>query len=318
MVPLMPFWFFLIALAAFGAVFGSFGNVVIWRLPRGESLSNPPSRCPSCGHAIRWFDNIPIASWLVLRGRCRDCGEPISIRYPVIEALSAGAWVLAGVLYGQDLRTVFAIAFFYLLLVLSAIDLDVRRLPDPLVALMATIGVAGAIVSQVTGVRAAPLIGVGGWPSSSPLIVAIVGAALGAGLAAAIAAAYGLVRGRQGMGMGDIKLLAAIGLFLGPYVVLANVIGAAVVLVPLAFAGGTVEPAVSAHGLDDADIEDDAAPAAPTLSEADGTADPEPDDAPSLAGSAIPFGPSLAAAAVITAAWGPAAVAWYLRLAGIA
>ncbi|MRR35468.1 prepilin peptidase, partial [bacterium] len=126
----------LIALV-FGLVFGSFANVVIWRFPRGESLSAPASHCPLCERPIRWRDNIPVVSWVILRARCRDCGTPIHWRYPAVELLTALLWVLAVLKFGATPRAVMTACVFYLLVILAFIDLDVRRLPNPIVALLA-------------------------------------------------------------------------------------------------------------------------------------------------------------------------------------
>jgi len=262
-------------LGVLGLVFGSFANVVIWRFPRGESLSSPPSHCPRCGHPIRWRDNIPVVSWLLLRGRCRDCGEPISARYPLVEAASGLLWVLAGVLYGISAQTGVAVFLFYLLLVLSMVDLDTMRLPNPLVALLASAGVAGVLISQVAGIPAAPLT-----PSSwAPLPAALIGAALGAGVSLAVASAYRAVRKATGFGMGDVKLLGALGLYFGAYVLMVLFFGSLIGAVAgIIFAASSKE---------------------------------------SLRRKRMPFGPMLALGAVVTAVFGPALWSWYLGLTGL-
>src|SRR5665648_820200 len=112
----MPQWFLVLSAGLFGVLFGSFANVVIWRFPRGESVSTPGSHCPSCDTPIAWYDNIPIVSWLVLRARCRSCGAPISARYSIVEALSGGLWALAAAQWGLSWATLFGIIFFYGLL----------------------------------------------------------------------------------------------------------------------------------------------------------------------------------------------------------
>ncbi|MCL4079153.1 prepilin peptidase [Coriobacteriia bacterium Es71-Z0120] len=259
--------------AVFGLVFGSFANVVIWRLPRGESLVAPGSHCPTCGTPIAWHDNVPVLSWLVLRGRCRTCREPISARYPLVEIASGVLWAAAALRWGASLKTAFAIALFYLLLILSAIDLDHRRLPNPLVALLFTIGVAGAAASAA-GLSACPL--TGGATGATALLDAAVGVLLGGGVPLLAALLYERVRGRTGLGMGDVKLLGALGLFLGPHVLIALFLGSVV--------GSVVGLATRARSKE----------------------------------AAIPFGPYLAAGAVVTALWGDGLVAAYLRLAGLA
>ena len=269
----MDLLYFLLAL--FGLLFGSFANVVIWRFPRGESLSHPGSHCPLCESPIAWYDNVPVLSWILLGGRCRSCATAISVRYPVVELLSAVLWVLAGVLFRLSLQTAWAVFFFYLLLVLSCIDLDVRRLPNELVGLLFGAGVAGVAFSQFTKIGALPLLpgGQGVW--GEPAIMAAAGALSAAGLMFIVALLYERVRGVQGLGMGDVKLLAVMGLYLGLYSLLAlffgSVLGAVYGLV-----------AARAKGI-------------------------------SLR-TALPFGPFLAVASVAVTALGPAAWSWYVAL----
>jgi leader peptidase (prepilin peptidase)/N-methyltransferase len=222
-------------LGTFGLLFGSFANVLIWRVPRGESIVSPGSHCPTCDHDIRWYDNVPVLSWLLLRGRCRDCGEKIAWRYPAVEMTSGALWVLAGWRFGLSPGTPLAalplaVAFFYLLLVLSVIDLDHRRLPTPLVMALGAIAVAAAIAAQFTDLPFAPLTGVQGTGLlSSPLMLSGIGFLLGAGTSWGIAALYSLLRHRRGLGLGDVRLLGAMGVVLGPYVLLAyalaNILG---------------------------------------------------------------------------------------------
>lgn len=281
------FAFYLVFLALFGLVFGSFANVLIWRVPRDESIVSPGSHCPRCGHAIRWYDNIPVISWLLLlRGRCRDCGEPISWRYPSVELASGALWLLAGWRWGVSAQTPLAIVFLYLLLVLSVIDLDTRRLPTPLVGVLGICACLAAIASWATGLSFGPLIGVGGTGLlANPVVIALAGFALGAGISIAVAGLYSLVRGREGLGFGDVRLLGAMGLVLGPYVllayVLANLVGALAGLPALLLARRRRRRGT-------------------------GAADTTP--------LSIPFGPFLAAAGVATLLWGPAIWAWYLNL----
>ena len=265
----------------FGLVFGSFANVVIWRVPRGESIVSPPSHCPRCGHPVRWYDNLPVVSWLVLRGRCRDCGEAISARYPLVELASGVLWALAGWRWGASGTALSAALFFYLLLVLSVIDLDTHRLPTPIVSWLAGIGLTSAVASQLLGVPAGPLIGVAaaGW-LAQPLVSAVAGLVFGGGIALAVAGLYAALRGRAGLGFGDVRLLGAMGLFLGPYVVMAYVLGNL-----LGLAGILLFRREPGRRLGEA---------------------------------RIPFGPFLAAGALITALAGPGLLGAYLRLVGIA
>ncbi|MCX8007479.1 MAG: prepilin peptidase [Coriobacteriia bacterium] len=207
---------------AVGAVFGSFANVVIWRLPRGESLVAPGSHCPRCGLRIAWYDNVPVLAWFLLRGRCRACGEPISWRYPLVEAASGLLWAAAVLTWGQSLRALLGIVLFYLSLILAAIDFDHRRLPNVLVGILAAAGLGGA-VAAAAGVPACPL--VGSARGAGAVLQAGAGVFLGGGVPLVAALVYERVRGRAGLGMGDVKLLAAYGLFLGPYVLMVLFIG---------------------------------------------------------------------------------------------
>jgi leader peptidase (prepilin peptidase) / N-methyltransferase len=272
----IPAWLFLVLMGMFGLLFGSFANVVIWRFPRGESLSSPPSHCPRCATPIRPWDNIPVVSWLLLRARCRDCGEPISWRYPAVETLSGALWVLAGALWGPTPAGAVAVAFFWTLMILAFIDLDTERLPNAIVGLLGVVGMSAALISQfVPSVSAAPLVGLGtSGPLSQPAVVALLGALLGAGVSIGVAGVYVLVRQRAGMGFGDFKLLAVMGLFMGPYVLLAiffaSLIGT--------FAGMW---AARRAGTEDA------------------------------ATFRIPFGPFLAMGAVLAVSIGPALWGWY-------
>lgn len=190
------------ALAALlGLAIGSFLNVVIWRLPRGESLSHPPSACPKCGHAIRRRDNIPVLSWLILRGRCRDCGEPISARYPLVEfgtALLFVAVVLWAALQPAGLWLVPAYLYFAAVSVaLALIDLDTRTLPNRIV-------VPSLIVAPV--LLAVASLGTGDWWA---LLWAVVGGAALFAFYFILVLIY-----PKGMGFGDVKLAAPVGLYL--------------------------------------------------------------------------------------------------------
>lgn len=269
---------FTVAMGLYGLLFGSFANVVIWRVPRNESIVSPGSHCPACDAPIAWYDNIPVVSWLVLRAKCRSCTAPIPVRYPLVEALSGVLFVLAALVFGVGFQAVLAAFFFWFLLVLSAIDLDCMRLPNPVVGALALLGVGGIAYAVLTGFAGVPVVGVAqSGPFAHPITAALAGAALGAGLSGGIAAAYGALRGKTGLGMGDVKLLAVLGLFLGPYVLvglfLASILGA-------------VFGIVSARG-------------------------------GRLAEARIPFGPWLALGGALTAITGPAIVGWYLALAGI-
>jgi leader peptidase (prepilin peptidase) / N-methyltransferase len=179
--------------AVIGAIFGSFFNVVAYRLPRGESLSRPRSRCPGCQTPIKPYDNVPILSWLALRGKCRACGARISARYPLVEAGTAALCALVVVAKGIDEQALPGLALVLLLVPVTLIDLDHRIIPNRLMLVGAV--VAPALVTLV---------------SPDDLLEHVI-AAVAAGAFFLIAVlAY-----PRGMGMGDVKLAAVLGLFLG-------------------------------------------------------------------------------------------------------
>lgn len=181
-----------------GLIFGSFGNVVVYRVPRDESLSSPPSACPNCGTRIRAYDNIPVVSWLVLRGRCRHCGEPISPRYPLVELLMGVAFAAVAVRIGLTWSLPGFLLFTWLLVVVSIIDLQTRRIPNRLTypltpALLVLMVGAAFLQGEPDRALAAVLGGVGGFVAL--LVLALIQP--------------------KGMGMGDVKLAGFIGIGLG-------------------------------------------------------------------------------------------------------
>jgi leader peptidase (prepilin peptidase) / N-methyltransferase len=183
---------------AVGACVGSFLNVCIHRMPADESVMRPASYCPSCRTPIRWHDNVPVLSWLWLGARCRACAGPIPPRYPLVEAATGGAAVLALVAFGPTPRAAVAFVFTAALLLVSVIDLDHRFIPDEV---------------SLPGV----LVGLGAsWLTGRPtLLDAALGAAAGGAVLWAVAWSYERTTGIEGMGLGDVKLLAMIGAFLG-------------------------------------------------------------------------------------------------------
>ena len=186
------------AVFVFGAIIGSFLNVCIVRLPEARSVVRPPSHCPVCRRDIAWYDNVPVVSYLLLRGRCRTCGTRISPLYPVVELLTGGLAVALWLRLGPTLAFAGYFAFIAALVTITFIDLDHRIIPD--VISLPGIGV-GLVVSLVS-------------PLVTPLD-AVLGALAGGGVLLAIAFGYQAIRGQEGMGGGDIKLLAMIGAFLG-------------------------------------------------------------------------------------------------------
>jgi leader peptidase (prepilin peptidase) / N-methyltransferase len=190
-------------LGAFGAAIGSFVNVLAYRLPRHESIVKPRSRCPHCGHQIAGYDNIPVVSWLLLRGRCRNCRAGIPIRYPLVEALTAALFVVVGLRIGVEDTLAPALALTITLVAAAETDLEQRIIPN---RLMAPAAVAAIVLWAIAD------------PGRLPENL-IAGAAAGGFLLLA-AVAY-----PAGMGMGDVKLAGVMGLFLGGSVAPALFIG---------------------------------------------------------------------------------------------
>jgi leader peptidase (prepilin peptidase)/N-methyltransferase len=212
-----------------GLLVGSFLNVCIHRLPRGESIVHPPSRCPSCGKAIRWFHNVPVVSWIALGGRCASCRASIPWRYPAVEAFTSAVFAALYAGYGPSLETAFALPFAAAMIVLFFTDFDHQILPDAITLPGFVLGVATAWFN--------PFLGEPGW---GRVWGSVAGAALGSGILWAIGALWQRLRGVEAMGMGDVKLLAVVGAFAGPKGVLftlfsASILGAAfgILMIPL-------------------------------------------------------------------------------------
>ncbi len=246
-------------IAAFitGCVFGSFYNVVIHRLPLGESIVSPGSRCPGCGNSIAARDNIPLLSYLLLGGRCRNCGSRISLRYPLVEAASGLLALALFDRYGLSPQLPIEFIFCSLLLIITMIDFDTMLIPD----VLSLPGIAlGAGLSFFT-----PRLF---WWQS------LIGIALGGGVFYLIAAGFSFVRHKEGLGGGDIKLLAMIGAFLGwkgvVFTIMASSVSGIIIAVPLMWR--------SPKGL----------------------------------GAHLPFGPFLALGAVSYIFWGELFYHWYI------
>jgi leader peptidase (prepilin peptidase)/N-methyltransferase len=182
----------------FGMVIGSFLNVCIYRLPASQSIVRPRSRCPQCGHSIRARDNIPVLSYLILRGRCRDCGVRIPLRYPLVETLSGAFAAMAVARFGLGWQAALMFALIAALLVITFIDLDHRIIPDAITLPGIPIGLAASFGPGLIS------------PSES-----LIGILAGGGSLFLVAWGYQLITQREGMGGGDIKLLAMIGAFMG-------------------------------------------------------------------------------------------------------
>ena len=250
---------FLFVFFVFGAVVGSFLNVCIYRIPEGGSVVTPPSACPNCSHEIRWYENIPLVSFVFLRGRCSSCCARIPLRYPMVEALSGVVFALVFDTFGFSWSTFCFLVFSALLLVVTFIDLDHQVVPD-------VISLPGIAV----GFTFSFLVPWVGWLDS------FLGILLGGGILLIIACCYELLAKSEGMGGGDIKLLAMIGAFLGwkaifPVIFFSSLAGtvAGVPLMLLSPRRGKV---------------------------------------------AIPFGPFLSLGALVYLFWGPKILRWYFSL----
>lgn len=271
---------------ALGSCIASFLNVCIWRIPRGESVVSPPSHCPKCNAEIKWYRNIPVVSWLVLRGRCADCSEPISARYVCVEFLGGVLFALAYFQWGMPffLRSYPAFGLVPVaeagtllvswlviagLILGSFIDLDHYYLPDRV-----TIG--GMILGVPASFAFPELQGVA---SRTDALALSLGGMAGAFLFLwGIGALASKVFRKDAMGFGDVKLLGAVGAFFGP-------VAALFTLVVSAMAGSVAGIAMMARGR------------------------------AKLGGfTAVPYGPFIAMGVLIWMYWGPAVVNWYLRL----
>jgi leader peptidase (prepilin peptidase)/N-methyltransferase len=218
-------------LAMIGLAVGSFLNVCVHRLPRDQSLNSPPSRCPSCDYRLRWFDNIPVVSYAMLGGRCRQCRTRISIRYPVIELVTMVLFILHGWVFGWTALLVPRLAFACAMVVLFAIDLEHHLLPN-------AITLPGIVVGLIASAVLPP-----------GIIDAVIGVIIGGGVLWAIGEAYFRYSGQEGMGGGDVKMLAMIGAFLGwklvlVTLVLSSVLGSIVGMIVIAARKGGMKYAL--------------------------------------------------------------------------
>lgn len=195
--------FAVVAATLFGLVIGSFLNVVIARVPERRSLVSPPSACPGCGTPIKPYDNVPVVSWLVLRGRCRSCGEHISAQYPLVEAATGALYGLVVWRFGPGWDAAITLLLTSLLIPLAVIDWQIFKLPNPITYFgAAALAVLDALAAAVTGQ----------WHR---LVDAVVSAMVLAGFFWAFGALFRLVRNKAAFGMGDVKLCVSIGLGLG-------------------------------------------------------------------------------------------------------
>jgi leader peptidase (prepilin peptidase)/N-methyltransferase len=187
-----------VAIALIGAAIGSFLNVCIRRIPAGESLIFPASHCPRCLHPIKYYDNIPIVSYLLLRGKCRHCRERISLQYPLVELLTALIALFLSWKFGLSLKFLCSFIFVCALTVITFVDLDHQIIPD----IITLPGIPLLFLAAVFAMEV-------------PWLEAALGILIGGGILYAIAFGYELIAKREGMGGGDIKLLAMLGAFFG-------------------------------------------------------------------------------------------------------
>ncbi len=201
------------AAAVLGLIVGSFLNVVAHRLPRKSSLIRPGSACPECGHSLRAWENIPVISYLLLRGRCRECGARIPLHYPVTETVTGLASAVVAAVVGLGPVLLPALVFTWTLLALGRIDLDTQLLPNRLTLPLGALGLGLSLaVAWLPELAAAPERPVG---LPGPL-GSLLGIGLGYGLLFLAGGAYQLATGREGLGGGDLKLLGAMGAWIGP------------------------------------------------------------------------------------------------------
>lgn len=245
----------------FGMVVGSFLNVCICRMPKDESVVSPPSHCPHCSYQIRWYDNIPVISYLLLRGKCRGCGARISLQYPLVELLNGILTLLLFLRFGPTLSFAALFVFCSALVVITFIDIEHQIIPDE-------ISLSGIVIGFVLSF----FLPGHGWLNS------ILGILLGGGSLLFVAYAYQWLTGKEGMGGGDIKLLAMMGAFLGwksiPFIILAS-----------SLVGSVVGISIMLFQKKDSKL-------------------------------AIPFGPYLAFGAVLYIFYGRQLIIWYLNLGG--
>ncbi len=243
----------------FGLAWGSFLNVVIYRLPRGKSLIYPPSSCPHCGQRIRWFDNIPIISFLWLKGKCRFCQRPISWVYPLVEALTAGLFLLLNYYFGLSFSFFAAATFTTALIILGFIDFFHQLLPHEITLPLFILSVIYSLFRSGFGLRQA-----------------LLGAAVGGGFLFVVYAGYFWLRKKEGLGIGDIMMMLAVGAFLGWRATILTLILAS-------FAGALVGITLLLMRKRNLQF-------------------------------ALPFGSFLAPAAFVSFLWGNAIISWYLGL----
>jgi leader peptidase (prepilin peptidase)/N-methyltransferase len=223
---------------AAGLVVGSFLNVCIYRLPLGQSIVFPGSRCPSCGAPVRPWHNVPVVSWILLRARCASCRAPITWRYPAVESLTGLTVLVLWRSFGPSAAFAITTSFALMMIVLFFTDYDHQLLPDLVTLPGFALGIAVAWYN--------PFLGDPGWPR---IVASLTGAALGSGVLWGIGALYSRLRGVEAMGFGDVKMMALVGAFAGPVGVavtlfVASIVGAVVGLALIPLKGKTLQKAL--------------------------------------------------------------------------
>jgi leader peptidase (prepilin peptidase)/N-methyltransferase len=267
-----------------GACIGSFLNVCIVRWPRERSVLRPRSRCPQCANQLAWFENVPVLSWVALRGRCRCCDEPISVMYPLIELVVAIGWMLSAHYYGLTLTGVRVAVFGTVLLGVAMTDAKHYLIPDGFTLFGLIFALATSLIAFFWGetqVFAAPY-------------DALVGACAGAGMIAIVGWLGEVITKREAMGLGDVTLMAFVGAALGPTRALVTVFLGAT-LGAVAFAGVVIPVTLlrRGHGREQTELALGSTPLETPL---------------------VPFGVFLAPAALLTLFFGDALLAWLTRM----
>ncbi len=275
---------FLVTSFIVGAMVGSFLNVCVHRLPRGESVVKPRSRCPKCGNAIRWYDNVPVISWVFLGAKCRDCRAPIHWMYPLVELVTASLFLAVYWKFGMTLATPVYMAFVGAMVLVTFVDLTDWTIPNEITFPGIPAGVVCAVVAMM-------------YPESGLIyndpLMSFVGLLVGGGSLYLMDLISLLVLKKRGMGFGDVKLMAMFGAFFGP-------LGVLVIIIIASFFG-------SAIGLTMILITRGKPTAPPPPSNPD-----DEDDAMTPGGHYLPFGPYLVLGALTYLFYGPEIVARYL------
>jgi leader peptidase (prepilin peptidase) / N-methyltransferase len=289
----------------FGLLFGSFANVCIWRLPRHESVAFPGSHCPGCGAAIAWFDNIPLLSFAVLGAKCRSCRAAISWRYPLVELLSGLLFLACWLKYGPDWRLLGYVPLCWSLLVISAVDIDHYIIPDAVAYPAIALGLLLAVLASAGLPLGTSVMGFGSGIRLAPLLDSLAGIAAGAGFLWLSAWAGKKIFKQDAMGGGDIMLAAMIGAMLGWKAMLVALLASFILGTAVGLVLMLCGRALDSHQLAEKYGSDGA-----------GGAAPGPQDMGFSKKAVVPFGPFLAAGALIAVFCGTAVMSWYLGLFG--